>query len=112
MCGLCAALNASRNWTDLAGKSEFSLDGRPVNVRQERNQLVGVVNRVLAHYGVSVSDWGGSSYVVTNQRRQNENVLNLNGVWAAVDALMEHERPDPLDERFLDQLDARHSEQQ
>lgn len=104
MCGLCAALNASNGWNDVAGKSEFAVNGRPMTRREERDFLVGIVNRTLAHYGISVNDWGGSSYVVTNRDGKSANVFNLSGVWNAADAVAALPT-DPLDENLLNSLE-------
>src|SRR5690554_6316496 len=56
MCGLCAALNAGRDWTNAAGREQFKNDGRPISVSQERTQLVRLINGVLQHYGLTVND--------------------------------------------------------
>src|SRR5690606_33521582 len=74
MCGLCAALNAGRAWTDAAGRPQFSKAGSPIRASDERDRLVRLANGVLQHYGLTVSDWGGSSYMVANTAGRNENV--------------------------------------
>lgn len=105
MCGLCAALNAGRNWTDMAGKDEFSDGGRPVLASQQRARLVGIVNRGLHHYGITVTDWGGGSYVVSNAMGQNENVYAISAIWKAVDALLYPRTADPLDRDLVARLE-------
>ncbi len=75
LCSLCAALGASRNWTDAAGQAAFSRMGNPVTLREERGRRVALLNAVLQQYGLSIADWGGNSYVMSNTRRpQREHV--------------------------------------
>ncbi len=105
MCGLCAALNSGRSWTHAAGKPQFSLAGKPIHVSKEREQLVRIVNAALDHYGVTVSDWGGGSYLAANRAGRNENVYGLGELWGSVDALLPGVDADPLDEALMDSLE-------
>lgn len=105
MCGLCAALNAGRAWTDAAGRPQFSKAGSPIRASDERARLVRLANGVLQHYGLTVSDWGGSSYMVVNSAGQNENVYALAGIWESVDALLGGQSADPLDEDLITNLE-------
>jgi hypothetical protein len=103
VCSLCAALGASRNWTDAAGHAAFQRHGGKVTLRQERERLVALLNLLLAPSGLCVRDWGGNSYMLQNRDGRRENVYNLNGIWAAVDVLSPG-GCDPLDSRFLNSL--------
>lgn len=105
MCGLCAALNASRNWTDASGQSAFTQNGRPIAARDEREKRVRIINSVLSHYGLQVADWGGSSYVITTLSGKNANVYNLGGIWDAADGLVAEKVIDPLDPVLLARLE-------
>ena len=103
MCSLCAALGASRFWTDAAGHGAFRHNGGKLTLRHEREARVALLNRLLAPFGLRIRDWGGNSYVLQNHDGRRQNVYNLNGIWAAVDALIPG-GCDPLDPRFLDTL--------
>jgi len=105
MCGLCAALNAGRAWTDAAGRPQFSNAGSPIRASNERDRLVQLVNGVLQHYELTVSDWGGSSYMVANKAGHNENVYALGGIWDSVDALLPGQTADPLDKALIERLE-------
>jgi hypothetical protein len=96
MCGLCAAYNANRGWTDLAGKPDFAYNGRPVSARVERGQRVWMLSHIMGFYGLSAVDWGGGSYLISNAAGRNVNVYNLSGIWTAVDQLMQQHPIDPL----------------
>jgi hypothetical protein len=105
MCGLCAALNASRNWTDAAGQAAFAEYERPVSAREERERRVTILNHVLGFYGARVEDWGGSSYVLTGPCGKNANVYNLSGLWNALDELCGSPSiVDPLDPGLIERL--------
>jgi hypothetical protein len=105
MCGLCAALNASRNWTDAAGQAAFAENERPVSAREERERRVTILNHVLGFYGARVEDWGGSSYVLTGPCGKNANVYNLSGLWNALDELCgSASSADPLDPGLIERL--------
>lgn len=103
MCSLCAALGGSRSWTDAAGKAAFSSNGHAVSIREERGRRVALLNTVLTHYGLHVSDWGGNSYVMTNSVGQTANMYSLGGIWADADRLAPTPC-DPLDKTLIDRL--------
>ncbi len=103
MCSLCAVLGGSRHWTDAAGQEPFSLDGGRVTLRAEREKRVGLLNRVLAIHGITLRDWGGTSFVLEDGAGRRENVYNLAGIWEAVHGLL-GTAADPLDPALLDRL--------
>ena len=103
MCSLCAALGGSRYWTDAAGQAAFEKSGRKISLGAERGRRVALLNQILESHGLKISDWGGNSYVLEDQRGRTENMYNLAGIWAAVDRLAE--RPcDPLDPALIERL--------
>ena len=104
MCGLCAALGSSKDWTDAAGRPEFERTGRKVTRRAEREERVMMVNCVLRYYGLELADWGGNSYVLSNSAGRSENIYNLAGIWAASERLIDG-GCDPLDPGLLLQLE-------
>lgn len=105
MCSLCAALGGSRYWTDAAGRDAFAGDGRKVTLRAERERRVAFLDRLLGHYGLSIRDFGGNSYVLMDRRGRRENVYNLAGMWPQVEA-MAATQVDPLDAALLERLAA------
>ncbi|GEM_PF-4630226 len=104
MCGLCAVLNAKNSWSDLAGKSEFSKDGQKIHANDERDVLLGMINRIFKYHQLTLSDWGGSSYILTNRQQQNRNVYDVTGVLGAADELLKDKVFDPLDHDLLNYL--------
>ena len=105
MCSLCAALGGSRYWTDEAGHAAFVRTGRGLSLREERGRRVALLNAVFARYDLTISDWGGNSYVLSNLSGRAANMYTLGGIWAEADALSS-EPCDPLDQGLIKRLEA------
>jgi hypothetical protein len=104
MCSLCSALGGSRYWTDSAGQEAFASEGgRRVSLMAERRQRVALLNVILDSYSVSVSDWGGSSYVVRCGDGRSCDVHSLIEIWTGVDGLV-GQAVDPLDPVLVERL--------
>jgi hypothetical protein len=83
MCALCGALLTS-HWAE-------SDSGRRERVFRAR-----LVNRVLAHFGLELTDWAGRVYVLRDRKGKTAVVDDLGALWAAAERLAG--RPlDPLD---------------
>jgi len=101
MCAFCALMTATTHWTE-AGSDVARTGDSPVG----RDRFLGrihrtkLVNRVLSHYGCSVSDWANSSYIVRGQRGQATIVANLPQVWMAAEQFAK-KVADPLDPALL-----------
>ncbi|MDH3669510.1 MAG: hypothetical protein OEN23_21545, partial [Paracoccaceae bacterium] len=73
MCGLCGVLGAEDHWTDAAGSTRiFGNAGASRTRRQERLRRVAIGNKILAHYGLKLSDWQGSAYILRNRTGRQE----------------------------------------
>ena len=104
MCSLCGILAGRGHWTESAANPEvFAGRHQAHTVGRERQQRTRVLNVVLAHYGLSVSDWAGSRYVLRSRTGRSALVENLNELWAEAEKLLG--RPcDPLDPSLLSDL--------
>jgi len=109
MCSLCAALGGSRYWTDAAGQAAFEAGGRKVSLAVERAHRVALLNAVLASSGLSIADWGGNSYVLSDGNARSANFYTLTALWSEVDA-MGQEPCDPLDPDFVTGLERQMSD--
>lgn len=107
MCGLCGALGSHQYWTDAAGSADFQRNGMTITRRDERERRLRLINRVLGSRGLVVRDWGGNSYVLEGPRGKVDNVYNLAGIWAAIDAHSGGAPIDPLDPHLLNELERR-----
>jgi hypothetical protein len=101
MCGLCGVFLGESNWSDAAVTST-SAGGR--TRRHERLHRVALANRVVRHYGIKVSDWNGSSYLVSTATGQTEIVSSIAAVWPVAERLRKQSL-DPLDEQLIAQLE-------
>jgi hypothetical protein len=83
MCALCGAL-LNEHWAELDG-------GRRARVFRVR-----LLNRVLAHFGLRLDDWGGRTYVLRDRKGRSVVVGDLGSLWLEAERLAG--RPlDPLD---------------
>lgn len=106
MCGLCGVFGAEAHWTDgdgSAGPPEGAAD--PWNRRQERLRRVAIGNKVLSCYGLKLSDWQGSAYVLRNRTGRSQILPHLAALWPAAEALAGR-TCDPLDPETVAAVEA------
>jgi hypothetical protein len=93
MCGLCGAFADSDHWANVA---HDRIDATPRALGQLRTKLA---NRVLAYYGLSLSDAAGS-LLLRSATGRSALLPHLGALWPAADRLAN--RPcDPLDPGLL-----------
>ena len=68
--------------------------------RRARLARVALVNRVLDHAGLRLTDWSGSVYVLRDRKGRAEIVADLGSLWTAVEGMI-GSRLDPLDPALL-----------
>jgi hypothetical protein len=104
MCALCGVLGGAGHWTDaVARPGVFTRTAEPIERRRERAARVVQANRVLKHYRLSLSDWQGTSFLLSTATGKTEIVDNLTHLWMAAEKLLG--RPcDPLDEALIGSL--------
>ena len=103
MCILCGEFVTRIHWTEKHAddKVRASIDAGAKdenrrNRRRERVRRAALANEVLRHYGLKVSDWGGTKYVLRDGKGRSELVRDLGSLWPAAQRLAG--RPlDPLD---------------
>jgi hypothetical protein len=101
MCGLCGVFLGERHWTDATVGATAS-GGR--TRRHERLHRVAQANRILKQYGLTLSDWQGSAYLLGNQTGQTAIVPSVAAVWPAAERLRK-QSIDPLDARLIQVLE-------
>ena len=95
MCSLCGMLEGQLHWT------ESKLPAAQVHSQwRERQARVRLVNAVLQHYGLKLTEWSGKSYVLSSRTGRTVIVDNLSELWGQAERLCGR-RCDPLDERLL-----------
>ncbi|MBI3526983.1 MAG: hypothetical protein HY067_03355 [Betaproteobacteria bacterium] len=101
MCGLCGVFHGEAHWTDVTvGASGSAARTR----RHERLHRVAQANRILKQYGLKLSDWQGSAYLLGSQTGQTAIVPSVAAVWPAAER-MRRQSIDPLDARLIEVLE-------
>jgi hypothetical protein len=101
MCGLCGIFVTETHWADAQISSR---EGGGRTRRHERLHRVGVANRVLRHYGLKLSDWHGSAYLLSTQTGQTSIVPSIAAAWPIAEQLRRCQL-DPLDEALIAMLE-------
>ena len=96
MCGLCGVLAGADHWSDTAAVPQGST---PSQMRQLRTRIA---NRVLAHYGLKLTDAPGG-LTLRSATGQSALVPHLGTLWTAADRI--GRKPlDPLDTELIEAL--------
>jgi hypothetical protein len=106
MCSLCGVLGGPDHWTDaVARPGVFSRSPDPASRRRERVRRVALANRVLRHFGMELSDWQGSSFLLSTRTGKTAIVSDLAHLWKEAETLSGR-TCDPLDPAFLARCEA------
>jgi hypothetical protein len=103
MCVLCGEFVSQLHWTDRHIEDKARASGSwgasgdyQRDRRRDRLRRAKVTNEVLRYYGLKVSDWAGSKYVLRDGKGRSELVQDLGALWPTARRLAG--RPlDPLD---------------
>ncbi|MGL2428774.1 hypothetical protein ACOWLP_01390 [Helicobacter pylori] len=114
MCVLCGELISSFHWTDRTyGNGSYEIDEnlREPNVlisanenarerKRARLKRVGLLNQILAFYGLKINDWQGTKFVLCDKKGQSVIVNDLGDLWGKAQKLAKKEM-DALDSHLL-----------
>jgi len=100
MCALCGVFVGEAHWTEA---SIDAADGGRTR-RHERLHRVALANRILKQFGLKLSDWQGSAYLLAGQTGQTAIIASVAAVWPEAERLR-RQTIDPLDERLIDALE-------
>ena len=104
MCSLCGVLVDRGHWTESSSNPEvFQTRNEKHTWHRERQDRARLTNRILRHYGLSLSDWSGNSYILRNRTGKSAILSNLSELWAEAEKLSKT-ACDPLDPDLLDYL--------
>ena len=104
MCSLCGVLAGRGHWSDASSNPE-AFQGRSGTHtwHRERQDRTRLVNRVLKFYGLTLSDWAATSYVLRSGTGRTVLIQDLSELWTAAEDLAS--RPcDPLEESLIEAL--------
>ena len=97
MCGFCGVFLTETHWSDTAVAAERTR-------RHERLRRVALANRVLKHYGLKLTDWQGSAYLLSGPTGQTALVPSIAAVWPVAEQMRKRVL-DPLDADLIDVLE-------
>ncbi|PUD59144.1 hypothetical protein [Helicobacter pylori] len=114
MCVLCGELISSFHWTDgIDGSSSYENDenlrepnaliSANENARERKRarlKRVGLLNQILAFYGLKIGDWQGAKFVLCDKKGQSVIVNDLGDLWGKAQKLAKKEM-DALDSNLL-----------
>lgn len=114
MCVLCGELISSFHWSDENyGSDSYEIDenlrepnaliSANENARERKRarlKRVGLLNQILAFYGLKINDWQGTKFVLCDKKGQSVIVNDLGDLWGKVQKLAKKEM-DALDSNLL-----------
>ncbi|WP_187850989.1 hypothetical protein [Helicobacter pylori] len=109
MCVLCGELISSFHWSDENYGSDENLKepnaliSANENARERKRarlKRVGLLNQILAFYGLKINDWQGTKFVLCDQKGQSVMVNDLGDLWGKAQNLAKKEM-DALDSHLL-----------
>ncbi|MGL2894668.1 hypothetical protein ACQKBA_05980 [Helicobacter pylori] len=111
MCVLCGELISSFHWTDGSDSYEIDENLREPNAvistnenarerKRARLKRVGLLNQILAFYGLKIDDWQGAKFVLRDKKGQSVIVNDLGDLWGKAQNLSKKEM-DALDSNLL-----------
>ncbi|GAA7200344.1 hypothetical protein [Helicobacter pylori] len=112
MCVLCGELISSFHWSD----ENYGTNGSDENLKEPnvlistnenarerkraRLKRVGLLNQILAFYGLKINDWQGAKFVLCDKKGQSVIVNDLGDLWDKAQKLAKKEM-DVLDSNLL-----------
>ncbi|WQX42424.1 hypothetical protein KVL52_01550 [Helicobacter pylori] len=114
MCVLCGELISSFHWSDENyGSDSYEIDenlrepnaliSANENARERKRarlKRVGLLNQILAFYGLKINDWQGVKFVLCDKKGQSVIVNDLGDLWGKAQNLAKKEM-DALDSNLL-----------
>ncbi|NHA45123.1 hypothetical protein [Helicobacter pylori] len=114
MCVLCGELISSFHWTDRTyGSGSYEIDenlrepnaliSTNENARERKRarlKRVGLLNQILAFYGLKIGDWQGTKFVLCDKKGQSVIVNDLGDLWDKAQNLAK-KKMDALDSNLL-----------
>ncbi len=114
MCVLCGELISSFHWSDRTDRSDsYEIDenlrepnaliSTNENARERKRarlKRVGLLNQILAFYGLKINDWQGAKFVLCDKKGQSVIVNDLGDLWDKAQNLAKKEM-DALDSHLL-----------
>lgn len=106
MCSLCGVLGGNEHWTDaVARPGVYTRNVERIGRRRERARRLAAANRILSAFGMSLSDWQGSAFVIATRTGKSEIIEDIGHLWPTAERLSG--RPcDPLDPALIARMES------
>ncbi len=108
MCSLCGVLGGNEHWAEaVARPGVYTRNVDVVERRRERRNRMRLANTILAQFGMALSDWQGSSFLLSTRTGKTEIIADLGHLWPAAERLSGH-LCDPLALPVIERLERCH----
>jgi hypothetical protein len=108
VCSLCGVLGGNEHWADAVSRpGVYTRNASHIERRRERASRVRVANKILAHFGLVLSDWLGASFLLSTRTGKTEIIADLGHLWPAAERLSGRVC-DPLAPSLIERLERRH----
>jgi len=105
MCSLCGILGSNEHWTDaVARPGVFTRNTERVDRRRERAKRVRIASRILTEFGLTLSDWQGTSFLLSTRTGKTEMVEDLGHLWPLAEKISGRVC-DPLSHALIERLE-------
>src|ERR1700748_2942930 len=82
MCSLCGVLGSNEHWTDaVARPGVYTRNLARAERRRERANRGRLANQVLSSFALSLSDWQGTSFLLSTRTGKTEIIDDLGHLW-------------------------------
>lgn len=108
MCSLCGLLGGNEHWAEaVARPGVYTRNVDVIERRRERRNRMRIANAILAQFGMTLSDWQGSSFLLSTRTGKTEIIADLGHLWPAAERLSGR-ICDPLALPVIEHLKRRH----
>jgi hypothetical protein len=108
MCSLCGVLGGNEHWADaIMRPGVYSRNASVIERRRERANRVRIANRILTQFGMALSDWQGTAFLLSTRTGKTEIIADLGHLWPAAEKLAGRVC-DPLAASLIESLEQRH----
>ena len=108
MCSLCGVLGSNEHWTDaVARPGVFTRNADRADRRRERMNRVRLANQVLEAFALNLSDWQGTSFLLSTRTGKTEIIDDLGHLWPIAERLTGR-LCDPLATPVIEAMEKRH----
>jgi hypothetical protein len=88
MCLLCGVLGGNEHWAEaIARPGVYTRNVDVVERRRERRSRMRIANAILVQFGMTLSDWQGSSFLLSTRTGKTEIIADLGHLWPAAERL-------------------------